>query len=265
MTPVLLFLLLSLMSRTVFSAPPNAADEDPDLESMDISEILETANKGLDSREFPDGDIRVNRKRNAVPCTARGCKWPKSRWSRYVYIPVRISWSFSRAERNVIIRSLVSFYRSTCIRFRWRSYQRDYLSFYPGTGCWSYLGRQGGRQLISLQKRGCVYTRTVQHEVLHALGFHHEQVRSDRDQHVSILYQNIQPGRAHNFRKVATNNLGTPYDYNSVMHYGRFAFSKNRQPTIIPKPNANAVIGRASRMSANDIKRVNILYQCRGY
>ncbi|XP_071777211.1 low choriolytic enzyme-like [Centroberyx gerrardi] len=159
----------------------------------------------------------------------------------------------------------MSFHKSTCIRFVKRRYHWSYLYFFPGWGCWSYLGRLGGRQPISLQKGGCVYRRTVQHEVLHALGFHHEQVRSDRDQHATILYQNIQPGLEPNFMKVSTNNLGTPYDYNSVMHYGRYAFSKNRQPTIIPKPNPNAVIGRATQMSANDIKRVNILYQCRGY
>ena len=61
--------------------------------------------------------------------------------------------------------------------------------------CWSYLGRQGGRQSISLMKNGCLYQSTVQHEVLHALGFHHEQVRSDRDRYVQILTQNIQPGQ----------------------------------------------------------------------
>lgn len=44
-------------------------------------------------------------------------------------------------------------------------------------------------------RNGCVYTGTVQHEILHALGFHHEQVRSDRDDFVSILTQNIQSGQ----------------------------------------------------------------------
>lgn len=44
-------------------------------------------------------------------------------------------------------------------------------------------------------KNGCVYTGTVQHEILHALGFHHEQVRSDRDDFVTILTKNIQSGQ----------------------------------------------------------------------
>lgn len=54
----------------------------------------------------------------------------------------------------------------------------------------------------------------------------------------------------------------------SVHYYflcNRFAFSRNRQPTIIPIPNPNVDIGRATEMSPNDIRRVNILYKCSEY
>ncbi|KAG7252664.1 hypothetical protein CRUP_026287, partial [Coryphaenoides rupestris] len=57
--------------------------------------------------------------------------------------------------------------------------------------CFSSLGRIGDRQLISLQKFGCVQHGIVQHEVLHALGFYHEHTRSDRDQHILIHWDNI--------------------------------------------------------------------------
>ena len=60
-----------------------------------------------------------------------------------------------------------------------------------GFRCWSYVGRRGGEQVVSLARSGCVYHQVVQHELLHALGFNHEQCRSDRDSHVRILYQNI--------------------------------------------------------------------------
>uniref|UniRef100_A0A0E9XMX5 Peptidase M12A domain-containing protein n=1 Tax=Anguilla anguilla TaxID=7936 RepID=A0A0E9XMX5_ANGAN len=46
------------------------------------------------------------------------------------------------------------------------------------------------------------------------------------------------------------------------MHYGRYAFSKNREPTIIPIPNSNVEIGRAKQMSRLDILRINKLYGC---
>ena len=62
-------------------------------------------------------------------------------------------------------------------------------------GCWSHLGRTrgiGGQQ-ISLG-RGCVYQSTTTHEIIHALGWHHEQNRDDRDKYVEILWQNVITG-----------------------------------------------------------------------
>jgi len=40
----------------------------------------------------------------------------------------------------------------------------------------------------------CVVTGAVMHEVLHALGFWHEQNRPDRDNFVTIHFDNIMPG-----------------------------------------------------------------------
>uniref|UniRef100_A0A3P9D8Z8 Metalloendopeptidase n=1 Tax=Maylandia zebra TaxID=106582 RepID=A0A3P9D8Z8_9CICH len=209
------------------------------------------SNSNCVSKVLVHGDIVPTATRNAVPCTATGCKWPK-----------RDALSMYLQERNVIINALVTFYASTCIRFVWRTSHRDFLHFFSGQGCYSYLGRQNGGQLVSLQRNGCLFQSTVQHEVLHALGFHHEQVRSDRDRHVRILTGNIITGQERNFVKVQTNNLGTPYDFNSVMHYGRLAFSKNGQPTIVARSNPNLNFGNAFRMSPNDIARVNRLYGC---
>ncbi|MEQ2194949.1 hypothetical protein XENOCAPTIV_005158 [Xenoophorus captivus] len=85
--------------------------------------------------------------------------------------------------------------------------------------CYSYVGRQGGGQTVSLSRQGCLYHGTVQHELLHALGFNHEQTRSDRDNHIKVHWNNIIEGMEYNFYKIDTLNQGTPYDYNSVMQY----------------------------------------------
>lgn len=47
---------------------------------------------------------------------------------------------------------------------------------------------------MNLQSPGCMSIGTVMHEMIHALGFHHEHGRPDRDDHVDILWQNIIPG-----------------------------------------------------------------------
>ncbi|KAK1161799.1 high choriolytic enzyme 1-like [Acipenser oxyrinchus oxyrinchus] len=239
-------------------------------DSMDISTLLEKANANLgktpDGTVIRFGDIAVDplESTNADPCTARSCKWPKSSDGN-VYIPVKVSSAFSARERTVIEAGLISFDKSTCIRFRPHSRERDYLFVQSLAGCYSFLGRRGGQQTVSLNRRGCVYHQVVQHEFIHALGFNHEQTRSDRDGYVNILYENIQRGMEYNFNRVNTNNLGTPYDYGSVMHYGRNAFSSNGRPTIVPKPDPNVSIGRATQFSQMDIERINRLYNCKKY
>ncbi|XP_014879731.1 low choriolytic enzyme-like, partial [Poecilia latipinna] len=199
--------------------------------------------------------------KNADPCVLKGCLWPKR--GRYVTVPYYISPLYTQDEHNGIRIALFTLELTTCIRFVLGSYRdRDYIHFEPMGGCWSFIGRQSGGQFISLERHGCLEHGTIQHEVLHALGFHHEQARSDRDEHVEILFENIEEGAENNFEKEETNNLGTPYDFTSVMHYGKYAFSKNENPTIVAKSDPNYDWGRATKMSANDIARVNRLYGC---
>ncbi|KAI9517929.1 hypothetical protein NQZ68_001098 [Dissostichus eleginoides] len=101
----------------------------------------------------------------------------------------------------------------TCLRFVPRQNQYDYISIENKGGCYSSLGRTGGRQ-------GYVY-----HGIIHALGFQHKQTRSDRDSDVRINWDYIPRNKAFNFYRQATDNLNTPYDYTSIMHYGKTAFS----------------------------------------
>ncbi|XP_071329064.1 hatching enzyme 1.2-like [Trachinotus anak] len=254
----------------VIQAPLEKSDEfsgnNIEDDEFSVSTLIEKANvnvgKNLDEPLVMFGDIAVPTGfQNADPCTSRGCLWPKSRDGN-VYVPYRISNQYSRRERQAIVDGLLSFARSTCIRFTPLDRQRDFLNIQSLSGCFSFVGRRGNSQTVSLMRRGCIFKGIIQHELLHALGFNHEQTRSDRDQHVSIHLENVIPGMEHNFRKIRTRNLRTPYDYNSVMHYGRYAFSRNRQETITPIPDSNVAIGRAREMSPIDILRVNRLYSC---
>ncbi|KAK7883822.1 hypothetical protein WMY93_026945 [Mugilogobius chulae] len=199
--------------------------------------------------------------RNADPCTSRGCMWGKSSDGK-VYVPYTIAGHYTSRERSIIERGLSSFSESTCVRFIARTNQRDYINIQSDSGCYSYVGRRGYSQTVSLDKQGCIYHSTVQHELLHALGFNHEQCRSDRDQYIKVLWQNIQRGWEYAFDKINTLNQDTPYDYNSVMQYHKYAFSGNNRPTMEPIPNANVNFGQATEMSKNDILRVNRLYKC---
>jgi hypothetical protein len=60
------------------------------------------------------------------------------------------------------------------------------------------------------------------HELGHVLGFSHEHQRWDRDQYLTVHYENIKAGRAHDYDWIARTNWlvsSLPYDYKSIMHY----------------------------------------------
>ncbi|XP_051959958.1 hatching enzyme 1.2-like [Xyrauchen texanus] len=132
--------------------------------------------------------------------------------------------------------------------------------------CWSYLGRIGGKQNISISVSGCVNHGIIEHELLHSLGFYHEHTRSDRDQYVRINWENIAPASVSNFELKDTNNLNTTYDYTSIMHYGRTSFTiQSGKATITPIPDSSVKIGQRVEMSSTDILRINKLYECGEY
>lgn len=66
----------------------------------------------------------------------------------------------------------------TCLKFVTRKTQPDYITFRSKSGCSSYLGKVGGEQIVSVNKNGCMRRGTIQHEVIHALGFDHMQNHS---------------------------------------------------------------------------------------
>ncbi|XP_034031443.1 high choriolytic enzyme 1-like [Thalassophryne amazonica] len=199
--------------------------------------------------------------RNADPCTARGCLWPKSADGN-IYIAYELSSIYTSREVAIIERGLQSFHQMSCIRFVKRRGQTEYLNIFSGSGCWSSIGRIGRAQSLSLKHPGCVYHGVVQHELLHALGFHHEQKRSDRDQYIRVNLENVMPGKEHNFNKINSLNQNTSYDYGSVLHYSKYAFSKNGQPTLVATPDPTVEFGRATEMSEMDVIRLNRLYEC---
>ena len=53
---------------------------------------------------------------------------------------------------------------------------------------WTDVGQE-----VSLGS-GCNQKGTIMHEIMHAIGFWHEQSRPDRNQYVEVLWENILPG-----------------------------------------------------------------------
>uniref|UniRef100_A0A3P9LLY4 Metalloendopeptidase n=1 Tax=Oryzias latipes TaxID=8090 RepID=A0A3P9LLY4_ORYLA len=165
-----------------------------------------------------------------------------------------------------IASALDQFRLKSCIDFKPRDAEVSYISIQKLDGCYSYIGRQiANGQNLSISS-GCDTKATVEHEILHALGFYHEQSRYDRDDYVTIVRDNILQGKEHNFKKVGNNvrtTHGTPYDYRSVMHYSKDDFTNGNGSTIITiDPKFQNVIGQRLEMSHYDVLELNQFLGC---
>uniref|UniRef100_A0A3Q3MVK8 Metalloendopeptidase n=2 Tax=Labrus bergylta TaxID=56723 RepID=A0A3Q3MVK8_9LABR len=260
---LLLLLLLGLSQALPLQEEGSAEEEEEEVpDGVDITTRILTSNNGTDEILL-EGDLLAPKTRNAMMCWSQSCLWKKTS-NGLVMIPFTVNSQFTSGERQKIDYAMKGFHRKTCLRFVPRKNEYDYISIENKAGCFSNLGRTGGRQVLSLNRQGCLYHGIIQHEINHALGFQHEQSRSDRDNYVRINWENIDPQMAGNFHRESTNNLNTPYDYSSIMHYGRTAFSiQYGKDSITPIPDPNVQIGQRKGMSYWDIMRINLLYSCK--
>lgn len=136
-----------------------------------------------------------------------GIRWdvfPERKWLNRT-VPYVISPLYEAPEVITIYKAIRILNFMTCVKFvPWNGKQKDFLLIWPikyPRGCWSYVGRYGGPQIVSLQppddrSENCLGNegRAI-HELMHAIGIFHEQSRSDRDKFVKIHKENIRPGR----------------------------------------------------------------------
>ncbi|XP_003379499.1 zinc metalloproteinase nas-8 [Trichinella spiralis] len=185
--------------------------------------------------------------------------------SRNARIGSQYKWPDAASERAVIARAMQAYHEKTCIKFVARTHEPDYLYIKKEDGCFSDVGRTGGRQTVSLDD-GCIYYRTIIHELMHAIGFWHEHERPDRDDFVDVIWYNIRAGAHSQFQKVSpseSNTFGERYDYRSIMHYDSKSFSKNGRDTMVARePGMTSVMGKSGDFSPSDLRRLNTLYNC---
>ena len=119
--------------------------------------------------------------------------------------------------------------------------QANYVTVFLGQGLEggeSDVGMIGGQQFLQIGPNS--WNRpTICHELGHTLGLVHEQQRSDRDNYVTILTNNIVPGQEGNFVELPDSINETPYDFLSIMEYSRNDLSKSDPSldTIEPFPS----------------------------
>uniref|UniRef100_A0A182ME15 Metalloendopeptidase n=1 Tax=Anopheles culicifacies TaxID=139723 RepID=A0A182ME15_9DIPT len=151
-------------------------------------------------------------------------------------VPYVIRARFTDQEKQTLQAAFAQFAERTCIRFVPRTTELQYVTITNRReGCYSYIGRSPDptENMLNLQTPGCMQeVGTPVHELMHTLGFLHEQSRPDRDNFIDVFPRNLRQEYqspafiAVNFGKYTGpygSTYDVPYNYASVMHYSRFA------------------------------------------
>ncbi|XP_024128946.1 meprin A subunit beta [Oryzias melastigma] len=251
-----IFFLQVLLCGSSFCLPtPKIPDFDVDGgRDRDIFDINEEAGLNL-----VEGDIVLHGKQTRNSIIGDEYKWPRT-------IPYYMEDDLEINAKGVILKAFEQYRLKSCIDFKPWSGEENYISIFKGNGCFSSVGnRRVGKQRLSIGTN-CDRIATIEHEFLHALGFWHEQSRSDRDDYVHIMWDRILDGREHNFNTyndTTSSSLGVPYDYGSMMHYSKNAFRNGSEPTIVTKiPAFSDVIGQRMEFSDSDLLKLHRFYNC---
>ncbi|KAI3381857.1 hypothetical protein SNEBB_005336 [Seison nebaliae] len=210
---------------------------------------------------------RPRKKRKVLIPNAMTKLWP-DQTVVYDFNPLNISMSW----RDEVRQAIDYWEEKTCIDFvpyNKNTHDRKFRTFTRFVQlpyCASPIGYNSysQNQPSSVKVGSCTFGQIV-HEIGHIVGFFHEAMRPDRDDHVIINRDHILRNFYYNFEKVDADKIDTsvPYDLSSVMHYHKFAFSSNGKPTIEAKlTEYEFLMGNRQGMSFYDIKHANLAYNC---
>lgn len=197
--------------------------------------------------------------REGVPTEGKVEVVPGAKWQGGV-IPFHIQPDVVNPDR---IYQAIAMFDGSMVRFVPQQGEEDVLVFEPGQkNCLSYVGKIGGKQPVYIVP-DCGPTE-IAHEILHALGFVHEQNRADRDNFIAVNFDNIDENFKHNFEKLPTDFMSVSglgaFDFESIMIYPVWMFAKGGRSTMEPLDRSQ-VIRPTARPSAGDLDRLNRAYR----
>jgi hypothetical protein len=212
----------------------------------------------VDGKNVWEGDILIasNQLQNntgvdGTISTVSSHVWPNKT------VHYRFKSGLPQSAKDKFLAAAAHWKQKTGINFVVRTNQTNYINVIQGSGCYSYIGRIGGAQDLSIGS-GCSTGNTI-HEIGHAIGLYHEHTRTDRNTYVTVNTGNIQSGASNNFVICSNCTANGSLDFGSIMMYSSYAFSSNGLPTIVKKDGSTFTTQRTA-LSTNDIAIVKTKY-----
>ncbi|MEM6994874.1 MAG: M12 family metallopeptidase [Myxococcota bacterium] len=255
-------------------APPGLADDERILAETDAQraairlpddQSVTVLFEDVDGVAVYNGDIELGESAILTAgfraAAIRGRLWPAGE-VRY------FDAGLSAIKRETMLSAMAAWESKTTIRFVEISEDQRAAGGYvevteTGDQCRSGWGYPGPSSSYKLRMGTyCTLEWTWMHELGHTIGLLHEQARSDRDEHIDVLWDNIAGGNTIAFDKYETRgidgeDLGA-YDYASIMHYDSTSFAKAGEYTLLRK--GGQVIAPATGISAGDAAAVIAMY-----
>jgi len=137
-------------------------------------------------------------------------------------VPYVFDAGLSAAQQQIYLAGLREYELAANVQFIPRTTQTQYVLFkYVQYGPNRVSGSQP--QVVEI---GSLTRVQICHEMGHSFGLEHEHQRPDRDTYIDVVEENIFPGSEYLFEIAPGTTAFGPYDFESVMHYGRDAVSK---------------------------------------